>query len=270
MKGSIMLLNVLLVAIALIIVIVLFSRLGIKRVVVYEWEKGLELKQGKFIKTLDAGSYWIFKYFTTIQKVDTRPRFVSVPGQEVLSSDSVSIKVSIVAHYKVENAYDAVSKTASYEESLYNCLQIALREIIGNAPVDELLEKRNEFGKKLFEMTNQKVGEYGVMLISADLKDIMFPGELKKMFAQIVKAKKEGLAILERARGESAALRNLANAAKMIDDNPNLLHLRMIQALSESSGNTMVLNAGTAGQLIPIKPKQNDSVKEPEHRRRKE
>jgi regulator of protease activity HflC (stomatin/prohibitin superfamily) len=239
-------------------------------VIVYEWEKGLKLKQGKYIGTLEAGSYWIFKYFTTIQKVDTRPRFVSIPGQEVLSSDSVSVKVSMVTHYKVENAYDAVSKSANYEESLYTCLQIALREIIGNSPVDELLEKRNEFGKKLFDMTNQKVSEYGLKLLSADLKDIMFPGELKKMFAQIVKAKKEGLAMLERARGESAALRNLANAAKMIDDNPNLLQLRMIQALSESSGNTVILNAGNSGQLIPIKPKQNDSNKEPENRRRKD
>lgn len=82
---------------------------------------------------------------------------------------------------------------------------------------------------------------------------IMFPGELKKMFAQITRAEKEGLAALERARGETAALRNLANAAKMLDDNPNLLQLRMLQSLSETSGNTIIMNLGVGSQIIPLK-----------------
>ncbi|MBN1398722.1 MAG: slipin family protein [Bacteroidetes bacterium] len=256
--------NILVIAIITVFIIVLIIKSLLKRVIIYDWEKGLKYKKGKYIKTLDAGSYWIYKFSTAIQKVDTRPRFVSVPGQEVLSSDSVSLKVSIVTQYKIDNPFNAVTKSANYEESLYTSLQIALREIIGNSPVDELLEKRNEFSKKLFELTNKKLEEFGLKLISADLKDIMFPGELKKMFSQIVKAKKEGLAILERARGESAALRNLANAAKMIEDNPNLMQLRMIQALSESSGSTIVLNTGNVAQMVPLKSKQIEQAEKKE------
>jgi regulator of protease activity HflC (stomatin/prohibitin superfamily) len=73
---------------------------------------------------------------------------------------------------------------------------------------------------------------------------------MKKAFAQVVKAQKEGQAALEKARGETAALRNLANAARIMDDNPNLLQLRALQALADSSGNTLVF--GLPGASIPL------------------
>ena len=78
----------------------------------------------------------------------------------------------------------------------------------------------------------------------------MLPGELKKMFAQVVQAQKEGQAALERARGETAALRNLANAAQLVDANPALMRLRLLQQLSSSSGHTIVL--GFPDSSIPL------------------
>ena len=76
----------------------------------------------------------------------------------------------------------------------------------------------------------------------------MFPGDLKNVFAQVVNARKEGLASLERARGETAALRHLANAAKLMEGNPELMQLRLLQALKEGSGNTIVLKMPGAGE----------------------
>ena len=83
----------------------------------------------------------------------------------------------------------------------------------------------------------------------------MFPGKLKEIFAQVVNAKKEGLAALEKARGETAALRNLTNAAKMIEGNPNLMQLRLVQALGEGSGNTLILGMPSQSMPIPV-PKE--------------
>jgi regulator of protease activity HflC (stomatin/prohibitin superfamily) len=81
---------------------------------------------------------------------------------------------------------------------------------------------------------------------------------MKKAFAQVVKAQKEGQAALERARGETAALRSLANAARMMDDNPNLLQLRALQALADSSGNTLVW--GFPSGTSPLGKQSNKSV----------
>jgi regulator of protease activity HflC (stomatin/prohibitin superfamily) len=80
----------------------------------------------------------------------------------------------------------------------------------------------------------------------------MFPGKLKEVFAQVVNARLEGLAALEKARGETAAMRNLANAAKMIDANPNLMQLRLVQTLGESSGNTLVLEMPSQEATAPV------------------
>lgn len=97
---------------------------------------------------------------------------------------------------------------------------------------------------------------FGLRLISADVKDIMLSGKLKEIFAQVVNARQEGLAALERARGETAALRNLANAAKMIDANPNLMQLRLVQTLGESSGNTLVLGVPPQEAVVSIPKKK--------------
>ncbi len=146
-------------------------------------------------------------FSTSIQKIDMRPRFVSISGQEVLSADNIALKISLAARYQVVNPDIAINKVQDSQEALYLELQLALREIIGNVAIDTLLENRNRFSENLFELTQAKIKELGLELLSVNIKDIMFPGNLKQMFAQVVKARKEGQAALEKARGETAALR---------------------------------------------------------------
>jgi len=93
--------------------------------------------------------------------------------------------------------------------------------------------------------------------MALDVKDIMFPSDLKRIFAQVLKAQKEGLAALKKAGGETAALRNLANAAKMVKDNPALLQLRVLQTLEVGRGNSIVL--GFPPEATPILPKGAES-----------
>jgi len=89
-------------------------------------------------------------------------------------------------------------------------------------------------------------------LLAVEIRDIMFPGELKKIFTQVVRARQEGLAALEKARGETAALRNLANAAQLADRNPSLMQLRLLQVIGQQSGNTVVLGVPSPSGPIPI------------------
>ncbi|MBI4316920.1 MAG: hypothetical protein HY675_00400 [Chloroflexi bacterium] len=91
----------------------------------------------------------------------------------------------------------------------------------------------------------------------------MFPGELKKVFSQVVKARQEGLAALEKARGETAALRNLANAARLVEEKPTLLQIRMLQQLGEGSGNILVLGVPPAGMPLPLRGKEGKHQREP-------
>lgn len=233
-----------------VLLVILWRVLRIKHVLVYEYQKGLLYKRGRYVATLAPGSYWILSTFSMVFPVDIRPEFITIQGQDVLSSDGVTLRVSLAAEFQVTDPNLAVNKTGNFRGNLYLVLQMALREIVGKEKIDALLENRVGIGGKLVEMTGAKASDMGVKLISADIKDMMFAGEMKKAFAQVVKAQKEGQAALERARGETAALRSLANAARTMDDNPNLLQLRALQALAESSGNTLVL--GLPNNAVPL------------------
>lgn len=229
---------------------IVLYRTIINDIIIFEFERGLKYRKGQFKGVLGPGRYRYRPKITTIRKVDIRPRFTSITGQEVLSADGITLKVSIAANYHVADPVKAVNTVQNYDDALYQELQLALREIIGIVDIETVLSKRSELSKQLMALTEAKANALGLALVSVNVKDIMFPGKLKEMFAQVANAKQEGLAALEKARSETAALRSLANAARMLDDNPNLMQLRLVQALGESSGNTLVL--GMPNQSMPI------------------
>ncbi len=237
-----------------ILLLVVIAWLLVRRVTVFEYERGLLYRQGLFISVLKPGGYWIVRGVHTIYKLDIRTRFVTINGQEVLSADNVSLKISLAASFKLENIAKAVHEVTNFQEALYLLLQLNLREIVGAFTMDELLEKRAGIGPQLYEKTAEQALGIGLKLLFVNVKDIMFPGELKNIFAQVVNARKEGLAALERARGETAALRSLANAASLLESNPNLWKLRLVQSFEAKGGNTLVLTPGGEGSGLQAKP----------------
>jgi len=232
------------------VILLLFASL--RSVTIMEYEQGLRYTKGRFVGILQPGRYWVNPRVTSITKVDVRERLATIAGQEVMSQDGVSLKLSIIARYRIVDAHRAHNEVENCHEALYAALQNQLRAIIGGAPIDDLLEKRSEFGSMLEQRGAEGTERLGLELMGVEIKDIMFPGELKKVFTQVVKARQEGLANLERARGETAALRNLANVAETVQRNPALLQLRTLQTLTASTGNTFVINMGTSGQVIPV------------------
>lgn len=249
-----------LIAIAVLIgLLYALIKYGIRRTTILDYERGLRYVNGKFNNLLEPGLYWHSPLSTVIHTVDIRPRFISITGQEILSADGVTLKISLAARYEIADLVVATHQSQNFEQSLYLELQLALREIVSAADIDTVLQNRSEFSKKLLELTESKARALGLKLISAQIKDLTFPGRLKEVFAQVVTARKEGLAILEKARGETAALRNLANAAKLIEANPQLLPLRLVQSLGQSSGNSLVFGMPPATSIAtPLKPPAHD------------
>lgn len=218
----------------------------IRRVVVFEYERGLLFRSGRFERTLEPGIYWYTTLSRMITKLDMRPRFVSISSQEILSADNISLKLSLAANYTIVDPYRALQSSQDYQEALYILLQLNLRSVVSTLTMDDLLANRQAISAQLLALSTEPAQALGLQLFSTQIKDITFPGDLKRVFAQVLKAQKEGLAALEKARGESAALRNLANAARMLDNNPSLLQLRALLAVSESTGNTVVVTVPPA------------------------
>ena len=237
---------------AALVVAILFQR-HLRVTTIYEFERGLKFTRGRLAGTLGPGMYWHLGPFTRVQKIDTRPAQVAVAGQEVLSADGVAVKASVAATYQVVDAERALLGVGDYTMAVYTELQLALRAVIAGLPVEALLEKRPELSAQLKAIAADRLKSIGIEVNDAAIRDLTFPGELKKIFSQVVKARQEGLAALEKARGETAALRNLANAAQMIQRSPQLMQLRLLQVLGQQPGNTVVLGLHQAGMPIPIR-----------------
>jgi regulator of protease activity HflC (stomatin/prohibitin superfamily) len=231
--------------------VLLLALLSTRRCTIYEYERGLLYRTGRFRRILGPGRHWLVRTVHTVSRVDVRTQFVTIASQEVLSADNVGIKISLAAEYRVSDPARAVIETVDFRQALYLLLQLSLRDLVGSTPIEDLLARREEIGQQLHDRTAGQAADLGLELSLVAIKDVMFPGELKSIFAQVVNARNEGLAALERARGESAALRNLANAARLVESNPALLQLRLLQAVGEGSGNTVVLasNLDELGRL---------------------
>jgi len=245
--------SLVLVAVALV-AFALLASLGLKfRTTIFEYERGLRFSRGRFSRVLGPGVYWSLPGVVRIHRIDVRPTRAVVAGQEVLSADGVAVKGSVMATFQVVEPQKALLATDDYRAAVYSELQLALRAVISETRIDDLLQQRAEIPARLKALAGDKIRLFGVELQDASLRDLTFPGELKKVFTQVVKARQEGLAALERARGETAALRNLANAAQMVERSPSLIQLRLLQVLGQQSGNTLVLGMQPGNMPIPVR-----------------
>jgi regulator of protease activity HflC (stomatin/prohibitin superfamily) len=246
-----------LIAIAIISIVLIFSVSGFQKIrrafIVPEGYAGVLYRKGKFVELLGPGRHIRWGRFFTIEAADIRKAFVTVSGQEVLTADNVNLKISVLLHYQVTDPIKATHETQHWHTDLYNIAQLALRAAIAVVPAEALLAQRLEIGAQLLARMQPEAAKIGVLVHAIDIKDVMFPAELKRAFSEALKAKQEGQAALERARAESAALRNLANAARLLDENPALMNLRVLQSLAaaQNAGNTLVL--GLPGGFVPLK-----------------
>src|SRR5262249_13461698 len=136
---------------------------------------------------------------------------------------------------------------------VYNVTQLALRNVVSSVAAESLLTQRLDIAPQLLARVRPETANTGITVHAVEVKDVMLPAELKRAYGDVLKAKQEGQVALERARGESAALRNLANAARVLEGNPALMNLRVLQSLAtaQSAGNTLVL--GMPAGFVPLK-----------------
>ena len=211
---------------------------------------GLLYHEGKLVETLAAGRHVRWGKNYRVALVDTRKTLLQVAGQEVLSADNVGVKLSIVLTTQIVDAAKSVQAADNHAAHIYSATQTAVRTAVAGVTMEALLTQRVAIGAQLRELVAPQAEAVGVQVHAVEVRDVMLPGELRKAFSEVLKAKQEGQAALERARGESAALRNLANAARLIEGQPALATLRFLQMLEASNaGQTFVMNDLSA--LLP-------------------
>jgi regulator of protease activity HflC (stomatin/prohibitin superfamily) len=220
-------------------------------ITVMDWERVLRFEDGRFAELLGPGRHRFRRSRTVLRTVDTRPRNLVVAGQELLTADGITLKVSVLATWHVTDPVAYVTGAQDADQVLYAALQLAVRDSIAATTLDEALAHRDRLSTGLAETAGQQVTSVGISLTSAVVKDLMLPGELRRAATETMLAREAGRADMERARAEAASLRTLANSAKLLEQHPSLLHLRTIQAAG-TPGATIVLTPH--GEQPPIAP----------------
>lgn len=211
------------------------------KITVMEYERAVRLVDGRVVDVLGPGRHRYRGRRTTLRRMDIRPRLLTVPGQEVLTSDGIAVRVTLVLRVAITDpaAYLTASQDAHAE--VYASAQHALRGAVARLALQALIEGRPELGAELLEPVRVAAQRVGLGVDELTVRDVMLPGELRRAYAEVVLARQHGLAELEKARAEAAALRSLANTARLLEEQPALLRLRTLQA-AETGEMKLVIN----------------------------
>ena len=209
---------------------------GVLQVEVPETGAGLLRVDGKVERLLTAGSYafWKFGRNVAVELVDLRLQALEVTGQEILTRDKVALRLNLSATWRYASPADvlrAFEQLAKPADHLYRELQFGLRAAVGTRTLDELLENKSVIDEVVTAQVTAKLAGYGLQLDGVGVKDIVLPGEMKTILAQVVEAGKAAEANVIRRREETAATRSLLNTAKVMEDNPVALRLKELETL---------------------------------------
>lgn len=219
-------------------------------VTVWEHELVLLYRKGKLAGLLPAGQHRLWGKHLELKRLDGRWHESVIQGQEFLTSDKVPVKVSGLVRYRIADAERHVSASANAWQTLYSAVQLALRDVIGATGLEGALERPEGFAGKLLDQVAPTAEALGFEVDAVLVRDLMISGDLKRVYTQAVTAKQEALAGLEKARGEAAAIRVMANAARAFENHPSLLQLRFLQALEQSGGYNHQLFMGPLDPLM--------------------
>jgi regulator of protease activity HflC (stomatin/prohibitin superfamily) len=209
-------------------------------ITVESWEAVLRYRDGALLEVLRTGRHRRSRRRTALVRVDLRPRLVAVAGQEVLTADGLVVKATLLARLRVVDPQLAQESAQDSDAVAYAALQVALRAEVAASPLEDLVADREGLGARVTARVAGALADVGRAADTVALRDLMLPLELRRASLAVVTARQEGQAALERARGETAALRALANAARMVGETPALLSLRTLQAV-EAGGATVEL-----------------------------
>ncbi|MEO6040119.1 MAG: slipin family protein [Saprospiraceae bacterium] len=198
-----------------------------------EYQRAIVFRLGRFQGVKGPGIYWIIPLIERQQTVDIRTRTVTLEQQETITKDSVTIKVNAVLWFKITNPEHAIIKVADYNKAVYQFSVTALRNIIGQHSLDEVLREREQINGTLQKIVDSATESWGIKIEMVEMKDVEIPEAMQRAMAREAEAIREKRARIVKAEAELEASIKLTQGAKVMEGSPIALELRRMQMLSE-------------------------------------
>ena len=217
--------------IPILAVIVLILLSGIR--IAQEYQRGVVFRLGRYQSVRGPGIYWLIPFIEWQQRVDIRTKTVDLEQQETITKDSVTIKVNAVLWFKITNPEHAIIKVADFNKAVYQFSVTALRNIIGQHSLDEVLREREEINATLQKIVDSTTEPWGIKIEMVEMKDVEIPEAMQRAMAREAEAIREKRARIVKAEAELEASIKLTQGAAQMEKSPIALELRRMQMLSE-------------------------------------
>jgi regulator of protease activity HflC (stomatin/prohibitin superfamily) len=180
-----------------------------REIIVKDSHRAVWYEDGVLKRVLPAGRYVVPRPIdlgfwrrpkVEVVLVDARERDLTIKGQEILTADKVAIRVSIVVLFQVTDPQAALHRVSSYEERLYTDVQLAARRSLASMTFEEILTNRNRLSEDIGRDVKESAGSYGVAIFRADVKDLVFPGNLQEIMNRVLAAERMSQVQLVEAR----------------------------------------------------------------------
>jgi len=214
----------------LIIVIIILSQ-AIK--ILREYERGVIFRLGRLVGAKGPGLILLIPIIDKMVRVSLRVITMDVPPQEIITKDTVPVKVNAVIYFRVVNPENSVVEIQDFINATSQIAQTTLRSVLGQMELDELLSQREKINQTLQKIVDEHTGPWGVKVTAVETKDVELPESMKRAMAKQAEAERERRAKIIHAEGEYQASEKLVKAAERIATQPTALQLRYLQTLTE-------------------------------------
>ena len=203
--------------------------------IITQYEQGIVFRFGRVLPgTRAPGLTWVNPFTDRLHKVNMQVIVVSVPAQEAITLDNVTVRVDAVVDYRVIDPYKAIINVQNYHHAVSQVAQTSLRAVIGQNDLDQLLSGREKINAHLKDVIDAPTeGPWGILVERVELKDISLPESMKRSMSRQAEAERERRARVISADGEYQASTRLAEAATVMSADPAALQLRLLQTVVE-------------------------------------
>lgn len=217
------------IVIILFLIFVLSSAIRILR----EYERGVVFRLGRVMAVRGPGLILLIPVIDKMVKVSLRTVVMDVPPQDIITEDNVSIKVNAVVYFRVMQPQKAIVEVENYLVATSQFSQTTLRSVLGQSELDDLLSQREKINQKLQQIIDTHTEPWGIKVSNVEVKQIDLPQEMQRAMAKQAEAERERRSKVIAAEGEFQASQRLADAARILSDQPSALTLRYLQTLRE-------------------------------------
>jgi regulator of protease activity HflC (stomatin/prohibitin superfamily) len=199
-----------------------------------QWEKAVVLQLGKFKRLAGPGAFWVTPIVESVANwIDHRVMVTPFSAEKTLTKDTVPVDVDAVLFWVIWDAEKAALEVADYKAAIAWAAQTALREIIGQSMLADILVGRAKMDTELQKIIDERTTPWGITVQSVEIRDVIIPPVLEDAMSRQAQAERERQARVILGESEMQIANSFAEASKSYETNPTALHLRAMNMLFE-------------------------------------